>query len=72
MVEMKQNPHLLILPIWMGLEEKCPTLCDPMDCMQYARPPCPSPSTTGRGPWKHSLETSSSVFEILINVKEGI
>ena len=22
----------------------CPTLCDPVDCMQHARPPCPLPS----------------------------
>ena len=24
--------------------QSCPTLCDPMDCMQHARPPCPSPT----------------------------
>ena len=24
--------------------QSCPTLCNPMDCMQYARLPCPSPA----------------------------
>ena len=27
-----------------SVTQLCPTLCDPMDCMQHARPPCPSPS----------------------------
>ena len=84
MMEIKQNHHFLILPFWMVSEEErltqtcsvtqsCPTLCDPMDCMQSVRPPRLSASTTGCGPWKkHSLETLSSVFEILTDVKEGM
>ena len=27
-----------------SVTQLCPTLCDPMDCMQHARPPCPLPS----------------------------
>ena len=27
-----------------SVTQSCPTLCDPVDCMQHARPPCPLPS----------------------------
>ena len=27
-----------------SVTQSCPTLCDPMDCMQHARLPCPSPT----------------------------
>ena len=26
-----------------SVAQSCPTLCNPMNCMQHARPPCPSP-----------------------------
>ena len=35
--------------------QSCPTLCDPMDCMQHARLPCPSPT-----PGAYSNSRSSS------------
>ena len=27
-----------------SVTQSCPTPCDPMNCMQHARPPCPSPT----------------------------
>ena len=27
-----------------SVAQSCPTLCNPMNCMQHARPPCPSPT----------------------------
>ena len=27
-----------------SIAQSCQTLCDPMDCMQHTRPPCPSPT----------------------------
>ena len=30
--------------LFSSVARSCPTLCDPMDCMQHARLPCPSPT----------------------------
>ena len=30
--------------VQFSLVAQCPTLCDPMDCMQHTRLPCPSPT----------------------------
>ena len=38
-----------------SVAQSCPTLCDPMNCMQHARPPCPSPT-----PGVHSNSRPSS------------
>ena len=38
-----------------SVTQSCPTLWDPMNCMQHARPPCPSPT-----PWVHSDSHPSS------------
>ena len=35
------NYHLLQ---FSSVDQLCSTLCDPMNCMQHARPPCPSPT----------------------------
>ena len=38
-----------------SVTQSCLTLCDPMNCMQHARPPCPSPT-----PRVHSNSRPSS------------
>ena len=50
-----------------SVAQSCPTLCNPMNCMQHARPPCPSP-TPGVHPnpcpwswWCHPTISSSVV-----------
>ena len=50
-----------------SVAQPCPTLCDPMTCMQHAKPPCPSP-TPGVHPnsypssrWCHPATSSSVV-----------
>ena len=49
-----------------SVTQSCPNLCDPMNCMQHARPPCPSP-TPGVHPnpcpwswWCHPTISSSA------------
>ena len=36
--------HVVITVQFSSAAQSCPTLCDPMDCMQHARVPCPSPT----------------------------
>ena len=50
-----------------SVAQSCPTLCDPMDCMQHARPPCPSPTpevysnSCPSSRWSHPTISSSVV-----------
>jgi len=32
----------IVINMFSSVVQSCPTLCDSMDCMQHARPPCPS------------------------------
>ena len=69
-LETFQAFSLLLYLFWwyvISSVQSCPTLCNPMDCMQHARPPCPSPtlgacsySCTSRQ-WCHPTISSSVV-----------
>ena len=42
---MKLEPIIQSEVVWFSsVAQSCPTLCDTMNCMQHARPPCPSPT----------------------------
>ena len=50
-----------------SVAQSCLTLCDPMNCMQHARPPCPSPTlgfhanSRPQSRWCHPAISSSVV-----------
>ena len=50
-----------------SVAQLCPTLCDPMDCIQHTRPPCPSPTPRVHSDshpssrWYHQAISSSVV-----------
>ena len=50
-----------------SVTQSCPTLCDPMECMQHARPPCPLPTprvysnSCSSSRWCHPTISSSVI-----------
>ena len=63
----KWSFNVISFKLFSSAAQSCPTLCNPMNCMQHATPPCPlptpgaCPNSCSLSPWCHSTISSTLV-----------